>query len=88
MYYAFEGIVSNELSGSRYRCSELDTIPFGAAYNDSHYQTCAVQGFEPGSTRLIGDNYLESFYGFRKTHLWRNFGIIIAFFAVFSAIVA
>lgn len=88
MYYAFEGIVSNELSGSRYRCSELDTVPFGAAYNDSHYQTCAVQGFEPGSTRLIGDNYLESFYGFRKTHLWRNFGIIIAFFAVFSVIVA
>ncbi|KAL0262428.1 ATP-binding cassette transporter snq2 [Diplodia seriata] len=87
MYYGFEAIMVNEIAGAQYRCSQPDTVPVGASYNDSRYQTCAIQGFEPGTDSLRGESYLAAFYDFHATHLWRNVGIMLAFFLAFSAIV-
>lgn len=87
MYYSFEGVMANEIVGSQYRCSQPDIFPVGGRYNDSRYQTCAVQGFEPGASFLDGDAYLSAFYDFHSKHLWRNIGIILGFFLVFSVTV-
>ncbi|GME65723.1 ABC transporter [Neofusicoccum parvum] len=87
MYYSFEGVMVNEIAGSQYRCSQPDTVPVGASYNDSRYQTCAVQGFEPGAPFLEGEAYLNAFYGFQSGHLWRNVGIMLGFFLAFSVAV-
>ncbi|KAF4544031.1 ABC transporter [Lasiodiplodia theobromae] len=87
IYYSFEGVMVNEIVGSHYRCSQPDTIPVGRSYNNSRYQTCAVQGFESGASFLEGDAYLDAFYDFHGQHLWRNVGIVLGFFLMFSVAV-
>lgn len=58
----------------------------GPSYTDSAHQSCAgVPGAIQGDVSLTGDQYLSALsYG--KSHIWRNFGIIWAWWALFVAI--
>ncbi|PYI08307.1 hypothetical protein BO78DRAFT_405795 [Aspergillus sclerotiicarbonarius CBS 121057] len=87
MYYIFESIALNEIGTSSYKCSLQDTVPRGAAYNETSYQACAVSGSVAGDLSLSGRLYLMVEYGFKYIHLWRNVGINAAFFVFFSIVV-
>jgi ATP-binding cassette, subfamily G (WHITE), member 2, SNQ2 len=43
------------------------------------YQGCAVSGAEVNALSVSGDSYLSSSFGYTRAHLWRNFGVGIAF---------
>ncbi|KJZ79725.1 hypothetical protein HIM_01194 [Hirsutella minnesotensis 3608] len=88
MYYAFESVMLNEFAGSEYQCSDQDTVPRGPNYNDSAFQTCALQSSKPGNLLLPGRDYLTAMYDFWPSHLWRNVGINLAFFGFFALCVA
>ncbi|KAJ5538238.1 hypothetical protein N7494_007717 [Penicillium frequentans] len=90
MAYAFEALASNELHGKVIPCANTNLIPNGDGYNDSSYQACSgVSGASSGATFVTGDQYLSAM-AYSHTHIWRNFGILWAFWAfnVFITVVS
>jgi ATP-binding cassette, subfamily G (WHITE), member 2, PDR len=43
-----------------------------------------IAGSIPGQSTVSGARWLEISYGYSSDHIWRNFGIIIAFFLFFT----
>lgn len=85
--YCFEALMVNEFDGLDIKCVPPNLIP-PAPSAQPQFQSCTVQGGKPGSISVSGKDYLEVSFGFRKSHLWRNFGIISAFFLFFVAVTA
>ena len=84
--YAFEALLSNEFHGKVIPCAENNLVPNGPGYTDSTYQSCAgIRGALPGEVSLTRDNYLMSL-SYSYDHLWRNFGIIWAWWALFLGV--
>ncbi|KAG5293787.1 ABC transporter [Histoplasma capsulatum G186AR] len=76
--YAFEAILVNEVHNELYPCADI-VPPYGQGNN---FQ-CPVAGAVAGETSVSGDAWVESQYGYKYTHLWRNLGFIFAFQAFF-----
>ncbi|XHG07753.1 hypothetical protein AWENTII_010888 [Aspergillus wentii] len=81
--YGFEALLSIEFHNKVIPCVANNLIPNGPGYTDSRYQSCAgVGGARLGATTVNGDDYLASL-SYRHSHLWRNFGIVWAWWALF-----
>lgn len=76
--YAYEAVLANEFSGRTMDCAPSQLVPRGPGV-DPKYQGCALTGSQLGSTKVSGDSYLSTTYQFTRSHLWRNFGVVIAF---------
>ncbi|KAF2680334.1 hypothetical protein K458DRAFT_373583 [Lentithecium fluviatile CBS 122367] len=85
--YCFEALMVNEFDGLDINCVPPNLIPPGPSARPQ-FQSCTVQGSRPGATSVSGRDYLEVSFGFRKSHLWRNLGIISAFFLFFVGVTA
>ncbi|KAG9253562.1 ABC transporter [Emericellopsis atlantica] len=84
--YAFDALLSNELHGKIIPCVGPNLIPSGGDYTSAENQACAgVGGAVPGQTYIDGDAYLASL-SYSHAHMWRNFGIVWAWWALFVAI--
>ena len=83
--YAFEALMANEFYNLDIQCETPYIVPEGPGASISH-QSCAIQGSTPGSLVVQGSNYIKSAYTYSRSHLWRNFGIIIAWFIFFVAL--
>lgn len=59
-------------------CAAQELVPQGPGVQ-APYQGCAISGAQIGSTTVSGDNYLQVTYAYTRSHLWRNFGVVIAF---------
>jgi len=61
-------------------CSVL--VPSGPAYPNifSQNQVCPVNGAITGSGFVSGDRYIEASFEYTHAHLWRNYGILLAYF--------
>lgn len=84
--YAFDALLSNEFHDKTIPCVGNNLIPSGPGFSNPDHQTCAgVGGSVPGQTYVTGEDYLKSLsYG--HSHLWRNFGIVWAWWVLFVAI--
>lgn len=84
--YSFDALMSNELHGKTIPCAAYNLIPNGPGYNDTAFQSCAgVVGATQGQTFVTGEQYLSALsYG--PSHIWRNFGIVWAWWALYVAI--
>jgi ABC-type multidrug transport system permease subunit/ABC-type Mn2+/Zn2+ transport system ATPase subunit len=84
--YAFDALLSNEFHDKTIPCVGNNLIPSGPGFSNPDHQTCAgVGGSVPGRTYVTGEDYLQSLsYG--HSHLWRNFGIVWAWWVLFVAI--
>ncbi|CAJ0548207.1 Ff.00g049610.m01.CDS01 [Fusarium sp. VM40] len=84
--YAFDALLSNEFHNKHIPCVGNNLVPSGAGFTDGDHQACAgVGGAKPGQNFVTGDDYLASMsYG--HDHLWRNFGIIWAWWLLFVVI--
>ncbi|PWY80967.1 hypothetical protein BO94DRAFT_153864 [Aspergillus sclerotioniger CBS 115572] len=76
--YSYEAVLSNEFAGRIMECASSMLVPQGPGF-ESRYQGCALTGSELGQTVVSGTRYLETTYQFTRHHLWRNFGVVIAF---------
>ncbi|KAK4169775.1 putative ABC transporter [Cladorrhinum sp. PSN259] len=83
--YAFEGALSNDFSGRIMECAPGMTVPQGEGISSAN-QGCAIPGALPGQTSVSGDAYLEASFQYSRSHLWRNFGVIIAFSVLYLTI--
>ncbi|OAX82652.1 hypothetical protein ACJ72_02998 [Emergomyces africanus] len=79
--YAFEAILVNEVHNQRYECAN-PVPPYGQGTN---FQ-CPIAGAIAGERSVSGDAWVESQYGYKYSHLWRNFGFICAFLIFFYAL--
>ncbi|KAL2206031.1 hypothetical protein CC79DRAFT_1334347 [Sarocladium strictum] len=76
IFYAFEILVANEFHGRRFACSS-----FVPPYPDLSGTTfvCDTSGSEPGQATVSGDAFIAANYEYYYSHVWRNFGILLAF---------
>ncbi|KKZ61668.1 hypothetical protein EMCG_03777 [[Emmonsia] crescens] len=79
--YAFEAILVNEVHNQRYECADI-VPPYGEGNN---FQ-CPIAGAIAGERSVSGDAWVESQYGYKYSHIWRNLGIILAFQIFFYVI--
>ncbi|KAI0043049.1 hypothetical protein FA95DRAFT_1631947 [Auriscalpium vulgare] len=84
--YGFEGIMTNEFHTLNGTCANL--APHGPGYEGIQLvnQACTTVGSLPGQSTVDGNRFVELSYDYSYSHLWRNFGIIIAFGIGFVAI--
>ncbi|KAI9043612.1 putative ABC multidrug transporter [Aspergillus affinis] len=83
VYYAFEVLIANEFHGRDFPCAQL--VPPTANRSGRSF-TCSSSGSEAGSLTVSGDSYIMANYSYSYGHVWRNFGILIAFLVAFMAI--
>ena len=83
--YAFEALMSNEFYDLSIECVPPYLVPEGPGAS-SRYQSCTTTGSQPGQIYVSGADYIQVAYGYTRAHLWRNLGILFAFFVGFVVI--
>jgi ABC-type transport system involved in cytochrome bd biosynthesis fused ATPase/permease subunit len=74
------------LKGTIIPCVATNLVPNGPGYLDATYQACTgVGGALPGATSITGEQYLGSL-SYSAGNIWRNFGILWAFWILFVAL--
>lgn len=73
--YAFEALMINEFHNRRFECSSF--VPSYANVAPDQ-RVCSAVGAVAGSNYVEGDAYINSSFRYYRSHLWRNFGILIA----------
>jgi ATP-binding cassette, subfamily G (WHITE), member 2, SNQ2 len=80
--YGFEGLMANEFYNLEIQCEPPYLVPQGPNATPE-YQSCLLQGSQPGQTTVNGADYIRTAFTYSRTHLWRNVGLICAFFLFF-----
>ncbi|PYH93948.1 hypothetical protein BO71DRAFT_484181 [Aspergillus ellipticus CBS 707.79] len=77
--YAFESIMINEFSERRFPCAQY--VPSGSGYENAPLSSkiCSQNGAVAGQDYIDGDRFLNISYQYYRSHLWRNFGILLGF---------
>lgn len=83
--YAFEALMTNEFSGLAIQCEPPYVVPAGTSAVSGH-QGCAIQGSNPDKLVVSGSDYIKAAFTYSRSHLWRNLGIIFAWFIFFVAL--
>lgn len=76
--YAFEAVISNEFAGRIMNCADAQLVPTGPGTIAAN-QGCDLTGAAVNAHTVTGAAYLETTYTYTRSHLWRNFGVLIAF---------
>ncbi|KIW65995.1 hypothetical protein PV04_08207 [Phialophora macrospora] len=85
--YAYEAVLTNEFHGRVMNCSPSNLVPRGPDAVPG-YQGCSLVGATVGNTQVGGDAYFEKSFGYYRSHLWRNFGVVIAFTVLYILVTA
>ena len=80
--YSFECLMANEFTGLDLQCVPPYLVPQGPGVTPEH-QSCTLAGSKPGSTIVLGADYIQQSFTYTRAHLWRNFGFLWAFFIFF-----
>ncbi|ESZ91641.1 ABC drug exporter AtrF [Sclerotinia borealis F-4128] len=86
--YSFEAVISDEFYNKNIPCAPEQIVPSGPGYTNSEFQGCASTGAEVGSLSVSGSRYLEESFNYTRTHLWRNFGVLIAWTVLYILVTA
>jgi ATP-binding cassette subfamily G (WHITE) protein 2 (SNQ2) len=87
--YAYEAIFANEFSRIELQCDSSYTIPHNVGSitkypnNVGPNQLCSLPGSGVGQNSVSGTAYMAAGFEFAKSHIWRNFGILLGFFIAF-----
>jgi ATP-binding cassette subfamily G (WHITE) protein 2 (SNQ2) len=86
LWWAFGGLVVNEFHTLDGVCSTL--IPQGFGYENVSLanQVCTTVGSQPGQLLVDGNTYVALTFDFWYSQLWRNFGVLCAFYFGFLAV--
>ncbi|KAJ5781341.1 hypothetical protein N7457_006501 [Penicillium paradoxum] len=82
--YAFEALMINEFSNRTFPCSSY-APGLLESYKSAPLSSriCSQKGAVAGQEFIDGDLYLNTTFEYYRSHLWRNFGILCAFFVGF-----
>ena len=76
--YSYEAVLTNEFSDRLMDCAPSQLVPSHPGAVAGH-QGCALTGSGVDQTSVPGAQYLTANFEFTRSHLWRNFGVVIAF---------
>ncbi|KAF5876182.1 putative abc transporter protein [Botrytis fragariae] len=67
-------------------CSSDQLVPNGIGYDNITIanQGCPISGSTTGSSTVPGSTYLLAHFGYRPSNAWRNFGIVLVFWAIYT----
>ncbi|KAI1264453.1 putative ABC multidrug transporter [Xylariaceae sp. FL1019] len=82
--YTFHALIGSEDEALVFECVEPELLPFGSGYTRSQYQGCTAPGSVAGQSMFSGVSFLDAQYGDFSRHVWRNVGIVIAFWIFFA----
>ena len=85
--YAFEGVLGNEFIGRQMECAPEMLVPQGNGARPP-YQGCTLTGSRLGSTTVSGPDYIGTSFEYTRSHLWRNWAVVIAFTVLYILITA
>ncbi|KAJ5570242.1 ABC multidrug transporter atrF [Penicillium hispanicum] len=77
--YSYEAVLANEFSNRRMHCAPDQLVPSLNAGGVAGHQGCALTGSTENQSLVPGAQYLSANFEFTRSHLWRNFGVVIAF---------
>lgn len=80
--YGFESLMANEFYNLDIECVPPYIVPQGPGAT-TQYQSCTIQGNQPGQLIVKGADYIKTAFTYERAHLWRNFGIITGFWIFF-----
>lgn len=80
--YGFEALMANEFYNFEIPCVAPSLVPQGPGASPQ-YQSCTLQGSQPGQTTVSGADYIRTAFTYERSHLWRNFGIIAGMWVFF-----
>ncbi|CAH0015952.1 unnamed protein product [Clonostachys rhizophaga] len=85
-YYAYESIMINEFDDREFHCSTI--LPSGPQYDQLQMQDkiCSSIGAVAGSSVVQGTTYLALKFGYVRSHLWRNLGILLAMLVLLTVV--
>lgn len=83
--YTYEAVLANEFSDRDMVCADSMLVPQGAGV-DPNYQGCALAGAAVNARSVSGADYLETQFSYTRSHLWRNFGVLIAWAVLYILI--
>jgi ATP-binding cassette subfamily G (WHITE) protein 2 (SNQ2) len=75
--YALEALMGNEFSDIDLHCTPDQMVPYGPGYTEIQFQGCSLPRIDKGQSSYPGSVYLSLVYDYTRSHLWRNFGIIL-----------
>ncbi|KAG1809243.1 P-loop containing nucleoside triphosphate hydrolase protein [Suillus variegatus] len=86
VWWGFGSLLVNEFHTLHGFCSTL--VPQGPGYENVSLanQVCTTVGSQPGDLLVDGNIYVGLTFNFWYGHLWRNFGVICAFYLGFLAV--
>ncbi|AOA65255.1 Plasma membrane ATP-binding cassette (ABC) transporter [Komagataella phaffii CBS 7435] len=86
MRYCYESLLATELHSREMKCSEY--IPNGPDYEGISMENsaCTTTAYNHTTGLVSGNAFLTATYNYRYSHVWRNFGINIAWTAGFIII--
>ncbi|CAG9988747.1 unnamed protein product [Clonostachys byssicola] len=85
IFYAFEILIANEFHGREFPCAVGSVVPpYNPPVGDSWI--CSTVGSVAGQSFTSGDAYIAETYGYYYSHVWRNFGILVAFTIAFMVV--
>ncbi|KAJ7596495.1 ABC-2 type transporter-domain-containing protein [Mycena floridula] len=88
--FAWQGCMENEFSRISLTCDGTSVIPRNTGAITKYptgvglNQVCTLAGATNGSTAIPGRDYIFAGFGIHLSDLWRNFGILVAFFILFQ----
>ena len=85
LQYAFSATLINEFKRINLACEGSYIAPSGAGYpnNLGDNQVCTLAGSVPGDPNVSGSAYLQASFDYAQSTQWRNWGIVLVFFAGF-----
>ncbi|KAF4951054.1 hypothetical protein FGADI_7791 [Fusarium gaditjirri] len=85
--YGFECLMANEFAYLTLQCEPPYLVPQGPNARPQN-QGCTLAGASLGSTSVSGAAYIQQSFTYTRSHLWRNFGFLWAFFIFFVFLTA
>ena len=86
--YAYESFMANEFGGLNLACIGAQLVPSGPGYSDNSHRACTVAGSTADGSTIVGADYIYETYRYSVAHLWRNFGIVIAWWIAYMIVTA
>ncbi|QSZ29046.1 hypothetical protein DSL72_003556 [Monilinia vaccinii-corymbosi] len=86
--YSFEAVMSDEFYNKNIPCAPDRIVPSGPGYTNPEFQGCVSTGSVIGSLNVSGSRYIEQGFSYSRSRLWRNFGVVIAWTALYILVTA
>ncbi|KAH9815156.1 pleiotropic drug resistance ABC transporter [Melampsora americana] len=84
--YSFSALMGNEFGRINLTCDGASVVPNGPSYPSTlgPNQICTLRGSRSGNPIVTGEDYISASFTYSKEHVWRNFGIEVAYFVLFT----